>query len=79
MCTGHILEAKEKLADKLMDEAKLNKTPPWNIQDLQVVLDKLKNNKSRDPNGLVNELFKEEAAGEDLKVAILNLMNRIKN
>ena len=75
----HILEAKEKLANKLMDEAKQNKTPPWNIQDLQIVLYKLKNNKSRDPNGLVNELFKEEAAGEDLKVAILNLMNRIKN
>ena len=59
--------------------AKLNETPPWNIQDLKNVLDKLKNNKSRDPNGLANELFKEEAAGEDFKVAILKLMNRIKN
>ena len=74
----HILLAKEKLADMLMEKARLNKTPPWNIQDLQVVLDKLKKNKSRDPHGLANELFKEEAAGDDLKAAILKLMNRIK-
>ena len=40
----HILVAKEKLADMLMEKARLNKTPPWNIQDLQVVLDKLKKN-----------------------------------
>ena len=74
----HIVEAKEKLADSLMEKAKLNKTPPWNQEDLQYVLDKLKNDKSRDPNGLANELFKEDAAGDDLKKAILSLMNRIK-
>ena len=38
----------------------------------------LKNDKSRDPNGLANELFKEDAAGSDLKEAILKLMNQIK-
>ena len=75
----HILDAKEKLADSLMEKAKLNKTPPWTSQELQVVLDNLKINKSRDPNGIANELFKNEAAGDDLKEAILKLMNRIKD
>ena len=75
----HIKESKEKLADRLMEKAKQNKTPPWELGDLEVVLDKLKKNKSRDPKGLANELFKKDAAGDGLKVAILKLMNRIKN
>ena len=71
-------EAKEKLAEKVLEAAKNNKTNPWDIDDLEVVLNNLKNNKSRDPNGLANELFKKETAGKDLKLAILMLMNRIK-
>ena len=39
----------------------------------------LKKNKSRDPHGLTNEIFKSEVAGSDFKVAILALMNRIKS
>ena len=75
----HIAEAKEKLADSLIKKAKLNKTPPWNMDDLTYVLDNLKKNKSRDPHGLANELFKKDAAGDDFKRAILKLMNRIKD
>jgi hypothetical protein len=75
----HVKDAKEKLADILMEKAKLNKTPPWTMEELELVLNKLKKDKSRDPNGLANELFKKEAAGEDLKQAILKLMNRIKD
>ena len=71
-------ESKEKLAERVMEAARNNKTNPWDIGDLEIVLENLKNNKSRDPNGLVNELFKEEAVGDDLKVATLKLMNRIK-
>ena len=62
-----------------MEKAKHNKTPPWDIKDIEFVLGKLKNDKSRDPNGLANELFKEDAAGSDFKEAILKLMNRIKS
>ena len=75
----HVKDAKEKLADILMEKARLNKTPPWTMEELELVLNKLKKDKSRDPNGLANELFKKEAAGEDLKTAILKLMNRIKD
>ena len=74
-----IKDAKEKLADKVIEAAKNNKTDPWDMADLEIVLKKLKNNKSRDPHGLANELFKEETAGDDLKKAILCLMNRIKD
>ena len=75
----NIKDEKEKLAHKVMEAARNNKTDPWDMCDLEIVLAKLKNNKSRDPHGLVNELFKEETAGDDLKLAILHLMNRIKD
>ena len=75
----NIKESKEKLADSLMYKAKQNKTLPWDMTDLEAVLNKLKKNKSRDPNGLANELFKTDSAGDDLKVEILKLMNRITN
>ena len=41
----HIKESKEKLADRLMEKAIKNKTPPWKMADLEMVLDKLKKNK----------------------------------
>ena len=61
-----------------MEKAKLNKTPPWDMKDIELILGKLKKAKSRDPNGLANELFKEEAAGSNFMEAILKLMKRIK-
>ena len=42
------------------------------------VLKGLKNNKTRDPHGLINEIFKPGVLGKDLKMAILNLFNSIK-
>ena len=48
------------------------------MDDLNIVLEKLKNEKSPDPFGFVNELFKPNVAGQDLKLAILKLVNRIK-
>ena len=36
-------------------------------------------NKSRDPLGLANEHFRLEVSGEDLKVAVLKMMNLIKH
>ena len=38
----------------------------------------LKKDKSRDPLGLANELFDPNVAGDDLKLALLKLLNRIK-
>ena len=53
-----IKELKETLAEKLMEVAKRNKTPEWTAKDLYKVLEHLKKDKSRDPHGLANELFK---------------------
>ena len=58
-----------------MKEASNNKTPDWTIEELEVVLKELKNDKSRDALGYINELFKPEVCGQDLKLAILKLMN----
>ena len=56
----------------------MNKTAPWTMDDLDRVLKHLKINKSRDPLGFANEIFRPEVAGSDLKKAILKLMNRIR-
>ena len=61
---------KEELFKHRLDLAKKNKTHPWDIQDLKEVLKYLKNNKSRDPQGNANEIFKSKVAGDDLKLAI---------
>ena len=62
-----------------MKLAQKKKKAPWTMEDLDKVLKYLKDNKSRDPFGLANELFKKNAAGDDLKCAVLKLLNRIKS
>ena len=49
------------------------------MEQLETVLSELKTNKSRDPMGYANEIFKPEVAGRDFKRGILMLMNRIRN
>ena len=75
----HIKDAKEVLCAKRLEIAKSKKTPPWSMADLEKVLKSLKKQKSRDPYGLANDLFRPEVAGDDLKLALLRLMNNIKN
>ena len=50
----------------------------WTVEDLTKVLKGLKNNKTRDPQGLINEIFKPGVLGNDLKLAMLDLFNDIK-
>ena len=54
------------------------KTQPWNMSELEAVLKSLKNNKSMDPNGMVNETFKSGYIGTDLKKALLIFLNEVK-
>ena len=75
---SHIKDAKEILSEKLMEIARRNKTPPWNMKELDAALKHLKEDKSRDPEGIANEVFLLENSGDDMKLAILKLMNRIK-
>ena len=69
---------KEFLCELKIKAAKTNKTALWTESDLEKVLKSLKKSKSRDPLGLANELFDPNVAGNDLKTAILKLMNKIK-
>ena len=46
--------------------------------DLIEALKSLKNNKSSDAFSYVNELFKPSVIGSDLKLAVIKLMNKIK-
>ena len=73
-----IKEAKERLCKNILEVSKRNKTPDWNMKELEVVLKNLKKEKSRDPMGHANEIFRPEVAGTDFKKAILKLMNKIK-
>ena len=58
--------------------AEVRPTRLWEMSDLEVALSDLKNNKSRDPEGLINELFKKNVIGEDLKKSLLMMCNRLK-
>ena len=75
----HIREAKESLCKNILKLAGSNKTPDWKMKDLKRVLKNLKKQKSRDPLGLANDIFRPEVAGDDLKLAIVKMMNNIKD
>ena len=72
----------EKLTKELcyrrLDLTKHIKSPRWEMKDLEKALGKLKNNKARDPAGLINEIFKPDVAGEDLKNSLLIMFNTMK-
>ena len=61
-----------------MKSIKNVKSKPWTIRDIEKVTKNLKNNQTRDPNGMINELLKPNIMGKDLKNAILQLMNGVK-
>ena len=64
---------------KLRFEAlKSNQSRQWTVKDLDRVLKKLKNNKTRDLHGLKIEIFKPGVIGKDLKLGIVDLFNGIK-
>ena len=50
----------------------------WSNKDLRTALKSLKSNKTRDPSGLINELFKPPTIGFDIENALQNLVNGIK-
>ena len=70
-------KAKDELCAHRLQLVRSKQTPDWTMAQLETVLKSLKLNKSKDPHGYAHELFKD-AAGDDLKKAILLLMNRIK-
>ena len=66
-----IFKMKMKLANR-------SESPMWTMRDLDRVLSKLKNNKSRDFDGFVNEIFKKNVIGDNLKESLLQMCNKLK-
>ena len=48
------------------------------MSDLEKALSDLKNDKSRDHVGYVNEIFKKGVIGKDLKDSLLIILNKLK-
>ena len=74
-----ILKLQEELFFLRLDTAKKEKSAQWTIEDLNEILRGLKDGKCRDPDGLIREIFKEEVIGDDLRVSMLTLLNKIKD
>ena len=74
-----LFELKERLCESRLELSSLNKSLPWTRPQLLKVLSLLKNNKSRDPHGIINELFKPGVAGEKLITSQLIMFNKIKD
>ena len=70
---------KMKLWNLRHESLKSKKSKAWPLKALDTVLKGMKNNKSRDPHGLLNEIFKPGVCGRNLKSGILNLVNGVKD
>ena len=66
---------KMKLAKMRLKLARKRRTPNWTMQDMEKAIKNMKNNKCRDPDGLINELLKPGVAGVDYKTSILTMLN----
>ena len=69
---------KEGLSNERVMISSRNKSNPWTVEELEEVLKYLIKGKARDPNDHANEIYKMEVAGDDVKNAILVLINKIK-
>ena len=74
-----ILILKNELWSYRLRNLRRKTTAPWTMDDLDRALKSLKNNQSRDPVGMINELFKHGTIGYELKAATLSLMNNSKS
>ena len=74
----YLKQLKEELWSKRLEYVETQKTKDWTFHDLEKVLKSLKNNKSRDPYCLINEIFQPGVIGTDLKKSLLILLNKIK-
>ena len=69
---------KNRIFQLKLELASKNKSKPWNMSDLEKALRCLKVNRSRDPDGLINEIFKSNMIGNNLKNSLLLMFNKIK-
>ena len=73
-----IFQIKTNLWNSRLKTIQKASTCKWDSKCIENVLSKLKNNKSLDPNGMCNEIFKPGYIGSDLQIALLKLFNQCK-
>ena len=74
----YISRMKKELWENRRQILNQKKSPKWTMEDLERATGMLKSNRSKDPNDMVNEIFKEGYAGIDFKEALLRMFNDIK-
>ena len=74
----HLKDLKSEIFQLKMKNAEKNASAPWKMSHLESALSHLKNNKSRDPEGYINEIFKCDVAGQNLKQSLLVMCNKLK-
>ena len=70
---------KEILFNIRFEISKGIKSKQWNCENIKKICQKLKNNKARDVNGLIFELFKPDKCGSDLHNSLTHMFNIMKN
>ena len=70
-------ELKEYLCHLRLKITETKQYSKWELKDLHNAINKLKNNKCRDPHGHINELYKH--MGSDGLSSLLTLLNQIKD
>jgi hypothetical protein len=73
-----LLDLQEELFELRLELARIQKTKPWTMINLENALKKLKTGKCRDPEGLLRECFMEGVIGNDLEKSMLVLFNKVK-
>ena len=69
---------RRKLIQMKLKLSEQTKSDPFQMSDLDQVLNNLKSGKSRDPLGILREVFKPSNIGTDLKESLLQMYNKIK-
>ena len=69
---------KELIFNMKLKLAEANSSILWTLGNLEDALRDLKKNKSRDNDGLVNEIFKKDVIGKNLKESLLIMFNNLK-
>ena len=73
---AELQELKEYLCKLRLEIAKHSDYNKWTVKQLHAAINKLKNNKCKDPHGHINELYKY--MGSDGILSLLDMMNLIK-
>ena len=73
-----IIDLNEKLFKQRLINVKSVKSSPFSMAELTITLKNLTLGKSRDPDNIVCDIFKDGVIGDNLKESILLMMNKIK-